>query len=151
MSITQRDRSPGATQTESAPNHRATSSMNCCGGDEIWLVSCLYNQSQYCSLLKQPITTSTICPSPDIHTTCVVHFYRELVCTAPFCNTLPSLEDGRRVNQGRSGSVPYILPPGSPLVSTYQQTLFLLTVGFILPFSLLPHPLDFSLVALSHL
>ena len=70
---------------------------------------------------------------------------------APFCNTLPSLEDGRRVNQGRSESVPFILPPGSPLVSTYQQTLFLFTVGFIFPFPLLPHPLDSSLVAFPHL
>lgn len=67
---------------------------------------------------------------------CVVHFCRELVCTAPFCNSLPSLEDGRLVNQDWSGSVPYILPPGSPLVLPHQQTLFLLTVGFTLWISL---------------
>lgn len=146
MSITQIDRSTGAAQTESAPTHRATSSMNYCGGDEIWLVSCLYNQPHYCSLLKQPITTSTTCPQPR-HTYTqpiyVVHFCRELVRTAPFCNTLLSLEDGRCVNQGQSGSVLYMLPPGSPLVSTYQQTLFLLTVGFILPFFTPASPFGF--------
>lgn len=144
MSITQVSRSTRATQTELETQ---TTGLHC-----LWtIVEVTIQSTHYCSLLKQPITTSTICPQHR-HTytqpICVVHFYKELVFTAPFCNTLPSLEDGRHVNQGRAGSVPFILPPGSPLVSTYQDT-FSIHSGIHLPIFTPASPSGFLLGSIS--
>lgn len=144
MSISLVDKSTGAIQTDNS--HKLQSYIFSELLWKGWLGSCLHSQAHYCSLLKQLITTTTILPliPTYIHTANLIYTPLRGSKFSQVLSATPSQawKMGTVSRQGPSGSL-------FPTFCCLVLLSFLLdgrhlAVGFIFPFALLLHPLDFS-------